>query len=163
LSIALLLNSTNAANRRALCNLTRAELRELIHEVVQRYCDNPNRKEDCNKYKTAIGALDLAIAAGFVRERCERDGVPVEIHAPDGVTDNTVAHFVVESTFRTFAAANVGAVVTSAANDPDASGGAYDVTSADTTSSSTGPNGNGAGTIAPSVFLLFAALIGFLF
>jgi len=157
LSISLLLNSTNLATRRALCNLTRGELRELIHEVVQRYCDNPNRKEDCNKFKTAIAGIDLAIAADFVRDRCEHNGVPVEIHAPDGVTDNTVAHFTIESRFRSFAASNVGVVVTAAANDPDASGGAYDVTSVD-------PGNNGAGsTIAPTFFLLFAALIGFLF
>jgi len=155
LTVALLLNATDLSRRQALCNLTRDQLRELISEVVHRYCDNPDHSTECTKFATALNHIDLNFATSFVRDRCRHDGVPLTVSAPD--VQDTAGYFNIEAMFQPFSTSNAAAVVATAAANPEASGGAYD------TSSICGPGTNAASHVAPSLLLLFAALVGFLF
>jgi hypothetical protein len=130
--------------------MTAPEIRYLILEIVNRYCDSPLHAVDCDKYKTAVANLALNLAADFRRERCPDSGVIVEVKVPDVTDVTSIANLLFS--FRTFAAGDAGQVVSAAAADPDANGGSFTVQST-----------NGVATVAPSVFLLFALLVGFLF
>jgi len=141
--------------RRLLCNLTIEGLRALFLEVINRYCDNPLHATDCATYRTSLDHLVAAFSADYVRDKCDQNGVGVDLQVPDGVTDSPASASHLFFSSRNFAASNGGQVVYSAAHDSDANGGTF-------TAQDAGP-GNGAGTIAPSVFLLFALLVGVLF
>jgi len=160
LVVSLLFNSSIFEHRQLLCNLTQDQLRELIFEVVQRFCDNPNHASDCTLFKTTLLYIDLVFSANFIRDRCENDGVRVDVGCANGVTDSPSspsAHFDISS-FRTFAASSTsGTVVESAATDSEAPGGVFNAQGAGTTDLGAATN------VGPSLFLVLAALIGFLF
>jgi hypothetical protein len=136
--------------------MTIDQLRALFSEILQRYCDNPIRKIDCDMFKTALSFLETRFAIGYLRNRCETDGVPVDINVPAGVTDGGIAPASdINLFFRNFAASDGGAVVYAAAHDSEANGGTFDAQDVNSP--------NGAATVAPPILLLFAMLVGFLF
>jgi len=159
--IVLRITSELVDRRNKFCNFTEANIRALVTEFVNRFCDNPNNAARCAPYKTAFANVDVAALATSTRATCNTSGLNVTVSVP-AVVDTTVGPVSRKDVWnfaQILSTDTALTVMSDAMSSSDATSGftASAVTVSDTSSSSSSTGSNSGMAVVPS-FLAIALL-----